>query len=130
MKIGSLASRRVVGADRYESLREACILLASNEVGALIVYDSYGPAGVFSERDLVQAVADGADLDTMTVDDYMTLAPVRIDSGSSLEEAIANMSELGVRHLAVVEDHEVVGVVSARDVLRALHQRSLKIDRP
>jgi CBS domain-containing protein len=126
MKIGNLASHRVVGADRRDSLREACSQLASNEVGALIVYDSHGPIGVFSERDLVQAVADGADLDLTPIRDYATLAPVRVESASSLAEAIAKMSELGVRHLAVVDEDEIVGVVSARDVLRALHQRNFK----
>jgi predicted transcriptional regulator len=122
-KIRDLTSRGIVGADRNDSLATASTYLAANEVGALVVYDSRGAAGVFSERDLVQAVADGANLDETRIRDYMTLAPVRINLDSTLEEGIAKMSDLGVRHLVVVKDGEIVGMVSARDILRALRKR-------
>jgi signal-transduction protein with cAMP-binding, CBS, and nucleotidyltransferase domain len=123
MKIGELTSRSMVETDIHESLMSAAVQLASNEVGALIVYDSDGPAGIFSERDLLQAVADGTDLEGTRVRDYMTVSPVRIESESSLDEGIEKMSNLGVRHLIVVENDEIVGMVSARDVLRALNRR-------
>lgn len=124
MKIGEITSRSMVETDIHENLMSAAVQLASNDVGALIVYDSEGPAGIFSERDLVQAVADGTNLEGTRVRDYMTVSPARIESESSLDEGIAKMSDLGVRHLVVVENGEIVGMVSARDVLRALNQRN------
>ena len=123
MKIGELASRSLVETDIHETCMQAAVQLASNEIGALLVYDSKGPVGIFSERDLVQAIADGVDLTQTRVRDYMTVSPVRIESESSLEEAVGRMSDLGVRHLVVVEDSEIIGMVSARDILRALHRR-------
>ena len=124
MRIGEITSRSLVETDVHENCMHAAVQLASNEVGALLVFDSKGPAGIFSERDLVQAVADGVDLSETRVRDYMTASPVRIQSESSLDEAVARMSDLGVRHLIVIENSQIVGMVSARDVLRALHRRN------
>ena len=121
MKIREVSSRSIVGADVHDNLRSAAVQLAGNEVGALLIYDSQGPVGIFSERDLAQAVADGAELEDTRVRDYMTRAPVRIKSSAPMDEGVAKMSDLGVRHLVVVEDGEVVGVVSARDILKALN---------
>lgn len=75
--------------------------------------------------DLIQAVADGADFGETRVRDYMSISPVRIEHNAPLEEGIAEMSDLGVRHLAVVHQGEVVGIVSARDILRALKGKNL-----
>lgn len=123
--IGSLATRSVVDTDIHETLQAVAEQLASNDVGALLVYSSGVPAGIISERDLVRAVADGVPLELTRVRDYMTEAPVQIQASDSLQEAIVRMSDLGVRHLAVTSNAEIVGMISARDILKALRGKGL-----
>jgi CBS domain-containing protein len=120
MKIAELKPRSAISVTEGDSLRFAAKHLADDEIGVLIVFDARGPAGIFSERDLVRAVADGADLDDEPVDEYMTKAPVSVDENSGLGDAIAKMNEFGVRHLLVLEEKEVVGVISVRDILALL----------
>lgn len=120
MRVNEIVFRGIVSIGRNACLRTAAIQLAANEVGALLVEDAGHPVGVFGERDLAQAVADDADLDNTRVREYMTASPVTIQEGQFIEEAIRSMNLLGVRHLAVVAEDEVVGMVSARDILRAI----------
>lgn len=121
--IESLATRNVVDIDIHETLQAVAEQLAANEVGVLLVHSGGAPAGIISERDLVRAVADGAPLELTRVRDYMTEAPVEILATDPLEEAVAKMSDLGVRHLAVMANDEIVGMISARDILKALRGR-------
>lgn len=118
--IGSLATRSIVDTDIHENLQAVAEQLAANDVGAVLVYSRGVPAGIISERDLVRAVADGAVLEQTRVRDYMTEAPVQIQATDSFEAAVAKMSDLGVRHLAVTANGEIIGMVSARDILKAL----------
>jgi len=79
--------------------------------------------GIFSERDLSRAVADGVDLDEAEVCEYMTLAPVTVDTDSYLGEVIADMNEFAIRHVVVMKDGEPLGMVSMRDVVALLGTR-------
>lgn len=124
MKIKQIASEGVVGTWEGQTLAEAAALLDEDEIGALIVYQEALPVGVFSERDLVRAIADGADLEVSVVSEYMTTSPVAIDEETPLTLAIAEMDRHMVRHLAVTRDEEIVGMVSARDVIHALSPKA------
>ena len=120
MRIKDLAPRDVVSVIAGEPLANAARALANEEVGDVLVYSATGPAGVFSERDLVRAVADGADLEDTSVDEYMTPSVVTVDWESPLGEGIAKMNEIGIRHLVVVRDGLVQGMVSMRDFVAVL----------
>jgi len=73
--------------------------------------------GIISERDVTRAVAEGADVTTATVLDFMTGRPCVVHPDDDVAEATALMLEVGVRHLPVVENNEVVGMLSIRDLL-------------
>lgn len=120
MKVKELQPRRVVTVERGESLRAAAKYLAGDDIGALAVVGPIGAAGIFSERDLARAVADGVDLDEIQVEEYMTESPVSADQESYVGDAIAKMNEFGVRHLLVTEDGDVTGMISIRDLLGLL----------
>jgi CBS domain-containing protein len=120
MKVKDLEPRSPVTVERGENLRAAAKRLADDEVGALIVLTASGAVGVFSERDLTRAVADGANLDEELVEQYMTEAPLTVGKDGTLGDAIAKMNEYGVRHLAVVEKGDVVGMISIRDIMALL----------
>ncbi len=109
------------------SLRAAARAMAADGIGLLVVENSSGAlAGVVSERDLVSALADDADLDGDRLDDVMAQDVVTVDATDTLAVATHRMVEADVRHLVVVDPTEgVVGVISARDVMRALAGRAL-----
>lgn len=101
------------------TLRAAAKLMSTRKVGAAVVMDpdSHGP-GILTERDVLDAVADGGDPDRELVADHLTRDVVFASPEWSLEEAAAAMVRGGFRHLLVVEAGEVVGIISVRDIVR------------
>lgn len=92
-------------------------LIIEDSVGAVVVRGSDGPAGVVSERDVVAAVVEGLDLEADRAADVMAMEVVSIDAAEPISAAASMMLSGGVRHLPVVADGALVGVVSIRDVL-------------
>ena len=103
------------------TLRDAARALYENGVGSLLVVGDDGTlVGIFTERDLVKAVAQGASLDS-SIDSYMTPKPVTVNPKDSIWKALDMMIEYGIRHIPVVDDEgRLVGVVSMRDLLRGI----------
>ena len=99
-----------------DSLDQIADRLQDKDVDALVVMDGYRLAGIITERDLVRAVADRRDLADGTAGEYMTMEPATVGLETPLAE-VAHDAGLGVRHLPVVVAGEVLGMVSARDLL-------------
>jgi len=76
--------------------------------------------GVITERDLVRAMANGVDLDQMTVSGFMSRDPDVFSPEFDVWEAAEWLAESGYRHLPVVEDGTLLGVISVRDLLIAI----------
>ncbi|CAN5428524.1 MAG: CBS domain-containing protein [Acidimicrobiia bacterium] len=120
MQLAGLVSgaAEVIGPEA--TVLEASQRMIERSVDALAVVDERSLVGVFTEHDLVEAVADGADVDTETVADWMTEAPDTFSPDASIDEAAAWLMETGYRHLPVVGDGELLGIVNIRDLLWAL----------
>ncbi|MDT9591441.1 CBS domain-containing protein [Nocardioides zeae] len=74
--------------------------------------------GMVTDRDIVvRCVAAGCDPDGVTVRQFAGARPVTVEAGASLEEAVDAMVAAGVRRLPVVEEHELVGMLSLADVV-------------
>lgn len=117
MRVRAMYTPDVLSAGANEDLIEVAARMRFHEVGALLVFYRGVLQGIVTERDLVSAVAEGADPATATVERYMTRDPVTVTPDTDVAEAAALMLNLGVRHLPVVEDGQVVGMLSARDLL-------------
>ena len=100
-----------------ESLEQTAARLEDKDVSAVVIMDGYRLAGIITERDIVRAVADRRDLADGTAGDYMTLEPATVSLETPLGEVARTMLAYGVRHLPVVVGGEVIGMVSARDLL-------------
>lgn len=103
------------------TLREAARIMAEWHVGAAVVLDPDGAGpGIITERDLLRAVAAGADMDAERVGEHVTRDAVVGMPDRSLHDAAEAMLVGGFRHLVVVDDSggRVVGVLSMRDVFR------------
>lgn len=109
----------VVTIEGTATLRKAAGALRDANVGTLAVMDGNGIAGILSERDVTRALADGADPDEIWVADVMRGTPRYTTAGDRVASARDAMLAAGIRHLPVVEEGELVGIVSMRDVLAA-----------
>lgn len=103
------------GATVHDAARE----MARARIGALVVLDGDEMVGIISERDVVRGVAEhGADALSHTVSDLMT-SPVRTcRPEDSIDEVMALMTESRFRHLPVVVEGSMVGIVSIGDVVK------------
>jgi len=112
--------RDVVTADPDCSVAEAARALANRRIGALVVCDDEDHViGVFSERDLVNAIAEhGARILNGHVADIMSHDPVTCSLDDSCHDLMQLMTRHRVRHLPVLEDGRLVGIVSIGDVVK------------
>lgn len=106
------------------TLLDAAESMADQEVDYVIVIDNRELVGILTERDLVMAVADGIDLGAALVEEWMSEAPDTFTPDVSVTEAVAWLLETGYRHLPVMADGDLLGVVTIRDLMWALTQES------
>ena len=106
-----------IAAAADDSLEQIADRLQDKDVSALVILDGYRLAGIITERDLVRAVADRRDPADVTASDYMTWEPATVDLDTPLAEVARRMLAHGIRHLPVVVAGDVIGMVSARDLL-------------
>jgi CBS domain-containing protein len=112
-----LAGRSVEHLGPSATAREATRLMAERRVGAIAVMDGQLLAGIFTERDLMaRVVAAGRDPDTTTLSEVMTTPPQTIEAQRSLVDGLSVMFSNRYRHLPVIDNGEVVGMLSCRDV--------------
>lgn len=117
MKVRELYTPHVWRADPGEDLGVAASRMQFHEIGALAVLDGSRLIGIITERDILRAVGDGRDPDATSVAAYMVEEPVSVGLEAEAAEAADTMVRLGVRHLPVVERGELLGMLSARDLL-------------
>ena len=101
------------------TVSDACQTLDEKGVGALVVCDGDRVAGVFSERDVVRALAiDGAAALARPVADYMTAKVIFAEPREEMSALMARMTDRRIRHLPVLEGQRLIGVVSIGDVVK------------
>ena len=109
----------VLSVGPAHTLREAAIKMREKGTGAAIVYDDESPAPrIITERDVLLSLGNHDDPDTALVADHMSDSVITATPEWSLEQAAAEMIRRGIRHLVVVQDGELVGVLSMRDIVR------------
>lgn len=112
--------RRVTSVRPETTLRDVVDILADQHIGALIVTDTEERLiGIVSERDVVRALArTGPDALDRPVSDYMTARVVTASEADNVVHIAQTMSEGRFRHMPVVEDGRVVGIVSMGDAIK------------
>jgi CBS domain-containing protein len=119
MQVRDGMSSMVLTIGPGHTLRAAAKSMSARRVGAAVVLDpdAAGP-GILTERDVLDAVGAGQDLDVELVGDHLTSDVVFASPDWSLEEAAAAMVRGGFRHLIVTENSDIAGILSVRDVVR------------
>lgn len=131
MNVGDLMSREVVTIHKDRKLSDALGLMEKNRVSRLIVVNNDRPAGIVTERDILDTLGSGKYCTTLPsslhVSTAMTDGLITIGKKGSLEEAAELMVERGIRSLPVVNS-ELEGIVTVTDLLRPLTGASLPVE--
>jgi CBS domain-containing protein len=102
------------------SVAEAAAYMAARKVGAVAVVDDRGLVGLFSERDLLKRVVSaGRDPRTTLIAEVMTKQLLTAEAEESFEACLARMSQAGIRHLPVMDQGKLLGMVTMRDLMMA-----------
>lgn len=118
--VSTIMSAPVAEVSGRATLTQVAETLAAAEVGALVVVDGTTALGVVSERDLVCALADGADQDELTAEDLVSPETVWATPADSIGAVADLMASAEVRHIPLRTGGQPVGMVSIRDVLEVL----------
>jgi CBS domain-containing protein len=98
------------------TIAEAATVIGARGVGSALVMEGSELLGVFTERDVVRAVAQHFDGSEHQVHLWMTREPITIGPDASTSDALDTMLDQGFRHLPVVENDVLVGMISMRDL--------------
>jgi CBS domain-containing protein len=120
---------RIITVGLREPVASAARLMTVEKIGALVVKDvvyTEGETcvGVLSERDIVRALVEfGPAVMQLPVEKLMTRNLISCAQQDDLTEVVEKMDRHRIRHLPVLEEHTLVGVISVRDVIRALRSQ-------
>ncbi|GAB2951536.1 CBS domain-containing protein [Micromonospora polyrhachis] len=119
MRVREAMSSQVLVVGPEHTLRQAARMMSERRVGSAVVVDpeSHG-IGIMTERDVLNAIGAGLDCDVERTSAHLTWDVVYAGPDWTLEEAAASMVRGGFRHLVVLADAEVLGVISVRDIVR------------
>lgn len=111
-----MARTDVVTADPETTTREISKALEQENVGSVIVTEGETPVGIVTDRDLaLEVIGEGKDSATITAGDVMTTDLFTVGPDESIYDVLEGMRERGVRRVPVVEDDELVGIVTLDD---------------
>ena len=115
--------KEVIQLPAEATVRSASRLMAEQGIGAVLVMKGEEIHGIFSERDALKRVlAEDLDPDTTTLAEVMTREMVTLDPDAFAVDALRLMSQVGIRHLPIVDREKVVGMISLRDFIGAEFQ--------
>ena len=110
------------------TIREALEIMAQHNIGALLVIDGQTLVGIFSERDYARKVVlKGLSSNDAKVSEVMTSKVITINTKQSIDQCMQIMTDKHIRHLPIVNDSQVLGLISIGDVVREMiaYQKSM-----
>ena len=116
MQIRDIMHADVKTTSADDTFVHVATLLHEHAISSVVVMDGDRLAGIVTERDLVNLVAEGKDPKTTKVGDRMTRDLDTVNSRTDIAEAAEHMARLRIRHLPVVDDDRLVGIISIRDL--------------
>jgi CBS domain-containing protein len=116
LTVRDVMTTRVVTTSPDHAVADAAAAMIRQKVGSALIMQGRLLAGILTERDVLRAAASGSDLMSSPVSAWMTKDPEQVSPDTTVEDALQLMLLHGFRHLPVLEDRELRGVVSLRDL--------------
>jgi len=115
-------NRQIWTISKDQSVREALILMSEKNIGAIIIVDNNDfPIGIFSERDYARKIVlKGKSSKDTLLDEVMTKELITVTRDYKIDQCMEVMNEKRIRHLPVLEDKKIVGIISIGDVLKIM----------
>lgn len=111
--------KEVISIAPHRPVFDALVVLAEYKIGALVVLEGEKLVGIFSERDYArEVILKGKSSKTTQISEVMTSKVLSASPGDTVEQAMSLMSEKRIRHLPVVDNDKVVGVLSIGDLVK------------
>jgi len=120
MRVSEIMTNAAVTDASDDTLAEAARKMWHQQTGSLLVVDGEDLVGIVTERDILRAAATGTKLDQARISEVMTKDLVTVNPGTSLREAAKVMADKWIRHLPVLDNGKLVGVLSQRDLAGVL----------
>jgi CBS domain-containing protein len=114
--VRDVMSTRLYSVGPADTVGEAVAVMAQHRIGSVLVMDAERLLGIFTERDTVRALSLSHDAPRHDIVSWMTHDPKTVSPDTDTEDALRTMLDNGFRHLPVMEDAKVVGMVSMRDL--------------
>lgn len=113
--------REVISTSRTTTVYDAIATMVEHNVGSILIVDGEALCGIFTERDyLRRIILQGRTSKTTRIEEVMTADLVWVDPNFTLQECLAIMTEKKCRHLPVLDEGRLVGVISIGDCVREL----------
>jgi len=115
-------NRQIWTISKDQSVRQALILMSEKNIGAIIIVDNNDfPIGIFSERDYARKIVlKGKSSKDTLLDEVMTKELITVTRDYKIDQCMEVMNEKRIRHLPVLEDKKIVGIISIGDVLKIM----------
>ena len=115
-------NRQIWTISKDQSVMQALILMSEKNIGAIIIVDSNDfPIGIFSERDYARKIIlKGKSSKDTLLDEVMTKELITITKDYKIDQCMEIMTEKKIRHLPVLENKKIIGIISIGDVLKIM----------
>ena len=115
-------NRQIWTISKNQSVMQALILMSEKNIGAIIIVDNNDfPIGIFSERDYARKIIlKGKSSKDTLLDEVMTKELITVTRDYKIDQCMEIMNERGIRHLPVLENQKIAGIISIRDVLKIM----------
>jgi CBS domain-containing protein len=120
MPVADVMRIRTITVAPHETAQLAVLRMLEEDVGAVAVCEGPRLVGIFTERDVLRLAGEGSDLDSVRVEDVMTRPVLSISPDDDIRAAAELMAARKIRHVPVVQDGNLLGMVGIRDVLGTL----------
>lgn len=118
MEVSAIMSKDLVTVGPEHNVADVASLMRSKRIGSVIVLEDDRFLGILTERDILGVVGSGEDPKNVAAHEALTDDVITIGPDAPVEEAAGEMVRAGVRHLPVISDQGLVGIVSMRDLVR------------
>ena len=121
--ISEMMSKKVVSVPKKKGLKEIIGIMANSKISSILITEDNRVVGIITERDLIKKIIlKCVNLNKQNVDDVMTKDPITVNSHTDLAEASQMMREKDIRHLPIVDNEKLVGLVTQTDIVKETHK--------